>query len=274
LFRDLERQVSVTATTGWGPDRQEIEEIVKASLDSVCRVDPLARRELKKWLDYQMRIRGGSVEDAWRANGKDLSRVEDFLALTRIHKLYLRAEELTGDCPFWLEPEHPFRGRQVSASKWLVTFGGGGKAIVVQTKERNDLSFGGAARLLVGRTTQDGHAVSVGLEFGASAAFPKNATGERSALVLGIDLVTPIVFRYTLTNTYLEAAGGYLARVNESDWGAIDHGVHVGVAFGGRALRQRFVFPGAAFGISYERTFGDDVTLIKVGGRVNFDLDR
>ena len=57
--------------------------------------------------------------------------------------------------------------------------------------------------------------------------------------------------------------------------GALDHGVHFGIAFGARALRTRFVFPGAAFGLSWERLFldGDDVTMMKVGVRAALDLD-
>jgi hypothetical protein len=99
--------------------------------------------------------------------------------------------------------------------------------------------------------------------------------GERTALELGIDLVTPLVYRRTLTNTYLELEAGWLGHATEDDWGAFDHGVHVGAAFGGRALRTRFLFPGAAFGVSWERTFldGPDVTSVKVGLRVAFDLD-
>jgi hypothetical protein len=44
LFRDLERQVTVSATTGWGIDRIELEGMLETTLESVCRVDPLARR--------------------------------------------------------------------------------------------------------------------------------------------------------------------------------------------------------------------------------------
>jgi len=47
------------------------------------------------------------------------------------------------------------------------------------------------------------------------------------------------------------------------------------VSFGGRALRTRFLFPGAAFELAWERLFvaGDDATSIKLGFRAAFDLD-
>jgi hypothetical protein len=275
LFRDLERQVTVAATTGWGADKLEIEGMIESTLDSVCRVDPLARRSLAAWLDAEIARLGGPVEKAWRERGKDLSRVEDLLVLTRVKLLLARAEELAPDCPFWLEPEEPFRGRQVSEDRFVLTFGGGGKGTVVRQGDRVDLNAGGAGRLLLGRAFPGGHAVFVGAELGASASFPKDETGERGALVIGADLVAPVVYRRTLTNAYFELETGWLGRSTEDDFRSIEHGVHVGFAVGARALRTRIVFPGAAFGMSWERTFqaGEDVTLLKVGARVTFDLD-
>ena len=103
----------------------------------------------------------------------------------------------------------------------------------------------------------------------------KDAMGERSSVEIGADLVVPIVFRRTLLNAYWEVEAGWLGHSTEKDWGAIDHGVHVGFAVGGRALRQRFLFPGAALGLSWERLFiaGDDLITIKLGARVAFDWD-
>ena len=215
------------------------------------------------------------MEEAWRARGKDLGAVEDLLVLTRVQKLLARAEELSLDCPFWVEPEHPFRGRQISERRWLLSFGGGGKGTVALQSGELDLKFGGAGRLLLGHTFTDTHALFVGVEAGASAAFPKNAMGERTALELGADVVAPLVYRRTLLNAYVEAEAGWLGRATERDWTDFDHGVHVGFAIGGRALRTRWLFPGAAFGVSWERTFldGDDATTIKIGARVAFDLE-
>ena len=275
LFRDLERHVTVAATTGWGSDKLEIEGMLESTLDSVCRVDPLARRSLAGWLQSEISRLGGPVEKAWRERGKDLSNVEDLLVLTRVKLLLARAEEVAGDCPFWIEPTYPFRGRQVSEERFVLAFGGGGKGTIVRQGDRVDLNAGGAGRLLFGRSFSDGHALFLGAELGASASFPKSETGERGALVIGADVVAPVVYRRTLTNSYFELEAGWLGRSSEEDFSAFDHGIHIGAAFGARALRTRIVFPGAAFGISWERTFqaGDDVTLLKLGARVAFDLD-
>ncbi|MCW5807918.1 MAG: hypothetical protein KIT31_36535 [Deltaproteobacteria bacterium] len=274
LFRDLERQVTVAAATGWGADRLEIDAQLEAALDSTCRVDPLARRLLRRWLDDRIALAGGPVEQAYRARGKNLDRVEGLLVLTRVRMLLDRAEEHALDCPFWLEPEHDFRGRQVSQHRFILTFGGGGKAIAVAQGDQTNLSFGGAGRLLVGRMFRDGDGLFTGVELGGNAVFARaGADGERS-LELGADLVVPLVYRRAMTNTYVELAAGYLGHTSEANFGAFDHGIHLGLGVGARALRTRFLFPGAAFGISWERTFvaGDDLTSIKVGFRVAFDL--
>jgi hypothetical protein len=275
LFRDLERQVTVSAATGWGSDKVEVEALTKPAIDSACRVDLLDRAELAAWIAAEIRRLGGPVEKAWRERDKDLGAVGDLVVLTRMQKLLARAEELSLDCPFWLEPEHPFRGRQITEHAWLLSFGGGGKGTVSIQGGDYDLKFGGAGRILFGRAFGGGHALFAGFEAGASAAFPKNDQGERTALELGVDVVFPLVYRRTLTNAYFEVEAGWLGRATERDWGDYDNGVHVGIAIGGRALRTRFLFPGAALGLSWERTFldGDDATTLKLGARVAFDLE-
>ena len=157
----------------------------------------------------------------------------------------------------------------------MLAFGGGGKVIGVRRGDRSDLNVGGAGRLLFGRALAKGATILVGLEVGGSAAFPKDETGERTSLLFGADLVAPVVYREMFTNSYLELEAGWLGRTNERDWAAFEHGVHLGIAYGLRALRTRFVFPGIAFSASWERTFEDldDVTLFKIGARVAFDLD-
>lgn len=275
LFRDLERQVTVAATTGWGVDRLEIEAMLDPALDSVCRVDVMSRRSLRDWLDSEIARLGGPIEEAWRARGKDLSEVSDLLVMHRVRMLLARAEELSLDCPFWLEPEMPFRGRQIAENRWQIIVAGGGKASAFREGTESDVSAGGAGRLLFGRTFYGGDGIYIGAELGAGAQFKKDETGARTALQLGADFVTPLVYRYMITNAYVEFEGGWLAHATEQDWTAITHGIHFGFAVGARALRQRIVFPGAAIGISYERVFQPDadLTMIKVGARVTFELD-
>jgi hypothetical protein len=279
LYRDLERLVTLTEAAGWGIDRLELEAMLPEVLDSVCRVERAHRAALLGWIDVEIARAGGSVEDAWRARGKDLSRVGPLLTMTRVRMALdqgMTAAE--ADCPFWLEPEPAFTGRQISDGQWQLSVGGGGKGIGVRQGGRDDVNFGGAGRFLLGRVLDMRSALYTGFELGASASFPKDPTGERSSLLFGFDLVTPLVYRYTFVNTYLEAEAGWLGTATEDDLDDITHGVHLGGAIGGRASRARWFFPGAALGVSYERTFpGDDQgaarTTLKIGVRVVFDLD-
>lgn len=276
LYRDLERDVTIAAAAGWSIDRLELDDLLDEALDSVCRVDPLARRALGTWLDEQIRAHGGPVDAAWQQRGRRLSRVAELLVLHRIRLVLHHADAVAAvDCPFWVGVEEPFRGRQISDDRWHLTLGGGGKGMLVHQGDATDFSAGGAGRLLVGRSFGSRSALYVGLETGATAAFPKDELGNRGALKLGLDVVAPLVYRHTLTNAYVEGEVGWLGRTSEDDLERLDHGLHVGASIGGRALRTRFFFPGAALGVSWERTFidGADVTSLKLGARVAFDID-
>jgi hypothetical protein len=277
LYRDLERLVSVRAATGWQIDRIEIEGLLADSLMSTCQVQPAQRVLLRDWLDARITALGGPVERAYQAHGRDLDRVSELLALTRVRMALARTLDAAGaDCPFWLEPRPVFRGRQFSDDRWQISLGGGGTGMVASRGDDRDMQFGGAGRLLFGRNFGSHLALYTGVAVGGSASFPKNESGERSNLVLTIDTAVPAVVRYRMINTYVEAAAGYQARASEADWGDIEHGMQMGVAFGGRATRVRWFFPGAAIDLSYERTFPGDAPalhVVKMGFRAVADFD-
>jgi len=276
LYRDLEREVTVAAATGWSIDRLEVEEILPDALDSVCRVEPLARQLLHTWLDQQIVDGGGPIEAAWRARGRSLGKVGDLLILHRVRMVLAEADRVAAaDCPFWLEVEEPFRGRQISDGRWQLTASGGGKGILIHQGDRWDVSGGGAGRLLLGRNFGARSGLYAGVELGATASFPKDDQGNRGELVIGVDVVAPVVYRHTLTNVYLEGELGWLGKTREGELDRLDQGLHVGASIGGRGLRTRFFFPGAALGLSWERAFvdGADLTTVKIGARVGFDID-
>jgi hypothetical protein len=244
---------------------------------SVCAVPPAARTAVAEWLDARIAAAGGPVEEAYRKRGRNVSAIKELLRLTRIRMaLALATERAAADCPFWVEPSERFAGRQISDDRWHLSFGGGGKGILVSQDGAQDLHFGGAGRLLLGRSIGR-VGIYGGFEGGASASFPRDSMGERGELIFGLDLVAPVVVRYTLVNSYWELEAGPLGSINETDRELIP-GMHVGAALGGRATRKRWFFPGAVFGVSYERTFPDDtqgepVQSVKVGFRVAIDFD-
>lgn len=278
LYRDLDRIVGVAETTGWYIDRVELNSIQVDTLLSVCAADPASREALLAWLDARIARMGGPIKEAYRERGKKISAIKELLHQHRIRMALARGMKTADeDCPFWIEPSASFRGRQISDDRWHLSLGGGGKGILVSQSGEADVHFGGAGRLLFGRSFGDRISLYLGAEAGGNAQFPKDDMGERSNVVFGLDLVAPVVMRYTLVNGYWELEAGPLATINEVDRELIP-GLHVGVSVGGRATKTRWFFPGAAFGVSYERTFpgemqGDPVTTIKVGFRVAFDVD-
>jgi hypothetical protein len=269
LFRDLRRIVAVKEATGWQVDRLETDALLGDTLQSVCRTDPETRTTLVAWIDEELVRRGGSARSVFLASGEVRG---DLLQLERVRGLLLAAmDSAAKDCPFWLRAERPFRGRQLLDHRFVLVLEGGGKVIGLRDGGRNDLAGGGSGRVLLGRGLGPALLLAIGGELGGSASFPRDEAGERGDLTLGVDLVVPLVVRRYWVNSYLELDAGPLWRFVEDRDTAI--GMHLGVAFGVRALRNRWFTPGAALALSYERTFADDtVHLVKIGLRVTFDV--
>ena len=278
LYRDLQRLVSVADETGWDIDRFEVEELLPDALMSVCHVPLEDRRDLGAWLDLRIQEHGGSVEALYQQRERDLGNVSELLELTRIRMvLHSSTVAASTDCPFWVEPDPEFVGRQTSDDQWLLSGAGGGKMSFVSQGGRQDVNFGGAGRLLIGRSFGSRWTVLLGAELGASLSFPRSGQGDRNSLILGFDGVAPVVLRYRFVNTYVEAELGYLARFTETDFD-VQNGLHTGLAFGAKAPRQLFFFPGLAFAVNYERTFptsaqGPALDSLKFGFRVTIDLN-
>ena len=273
LHRDLERLVEIAGTEGWSIDRTEIEEALPSALLSVCRTTSDTQDALLRWLDARIAAEGGPVEQAYRDRGRSLRAVEDLLSLTRIRMLLSSSmERKEADCPFWLEPRQRFVGRQILDDRWFLSVGGGGKGLLVRQSGENDLNFGGAGRFLVGRAFGRHATLLTGLQSGGSAAFPVEEDGTRGNLAVTVDAIVPLVYRHRLVNSYWEIEGGYLAHLTEGSQD-LAHGLHIGMALGGTTSRRRWFFPGAAFGIGYDRIAEDKVRhVISLGFRVAIDI--
>lgn len=272
LYRDLQRMVGLNSLAGWEIDRLEYSEVMAAALMSVCRAPVATRQALLGWLDARIAALGGPVAEAYEKRGRKLGAVARLLEVSRVRGL-LKATMAAAseDCPFWVRPKQSFRGYQLTDNRWLLSLGGGGKGIGVLRNGKPKLSGGGAGRILLGRAFGPHWTVLAGAEAGGSGELPQE---QNEPVVLSADFVFPLVLRYRFVNAYTELEGGYLYRLTEGTEGSAP-GAHVGISFGGRALRRRWFFPGAVFGIAVERTFpktGDGITMIKVGFRAVLDL--
>lgn len=273
LHRDLERLVEVAQREGWDIDRMEVRGMLAPALLSLCQTRPEARLALSEWIDARIVSMGGPVEEAYARHGNDLDAVDALLSLSRIRMLLrssMKAAE--EDCPFWLHPKSEFKGEQLLDDRFILSLGGGGKGVLARQSARNELNFGGAGRILIGRGFGRHATIFTGLELGGSASFPENDLGQRTGPVIAIDLVTPLVYRHRLVNTYLEVEAGYVAHLTR---GEIDpaHGFHVGIAIGASRSRLRWLFPGLAFGVGYNRIAEDQILhVVNFGFRLTFDL--
>jgi hypothetical protein len=273
LHRDLERLVELSDTEGWSIDRVELDEALPSALMSVCRTTEPTRTALLAWLDTRIAKLGGPVREAYEARGRKLDAVEDLLSITRIRMLLaMSIERSAADCPFWIHARPNFNGRQILDDRFLLSAGGGGKGIMIRQLGDTDLNFGGAGRVLVGRGIGQHATLLAGVEIGGSAAFPQDEEGERGPLAIAVDVVTPLVYRHRLVNSYWEVEAGYVAHLTEGEDDPA-HGLHLGMAFGGTAARRRWVFPGVAFGVGYERINEDKILhVVKIGFRVALDF--
>jgi len=277
LYRDLQRLVTVAEAAEWTIDRHETRGLLDDALMSVCQVPNAARQELASWLDERIRVAGGPVEDAYRRHGRKLDAVDALLELTRVQMVLRAADEAsTSDCPFWLAPRDSFAGRQIADDRWQLSFGGGGRGNLIVQGDQHDVSFGGSGRLLLGRAVGERWTFYGGVEMGGQASFPKDADGNRGNVVLDLELAIPVVARYRLINSYVEAETGYLMTFAERDL-ASAAGFRIGLAVGARALLTRWFFPGAAFHLAYDH-LTDSVEIpaqdiVRVGVQVAFDLN-
>ena len=270
IYRDLERLVHLEGADGWGMDTFEYESIMPKAMDSLCRVEPSKLTELKAWTEVRIDALGGRAEAQYK-NGVAIKELKKVLVVERISAVLEKGTLLHDDCPFWLETETNFAGRQILDDRTVFTTGGGGKLVVSDETTLSELSGGGAGRFLLGRALGTHWMWQLGLEWGASAEFAENRIGERTQLNWATDVVLPLVIRYRFVNTFLESEAGYLLRIDDD--GNTGQGVHVGVALGGTASRRRFLLPGGALALSYEKIFGDiDLHIVKFGFRIVFDI--
>lgn len=116
-----------------------------------------------------------------------------------------------------------------------------------------------------------------GVGFGGGATVPKNEDGERENVIIGFDLVFPLIIEVRRDLYFAEVELGYLKHILEKDLKSTP-GLRLGLTIGSRLLRKRWGFPAAAFSVLYDYLpksdlFKTAVHTIKFGGRVSFDLE-
>ncbi len=212
LYQDARQIVETEERLGWQVDRLTIEEITPAMLMSLCRVEEEQRLGLLDWLDQRIETEGGPAEEAWLASGKNLSAISELLTLERIRAALEHADDVAAaDCPFYIEPDPDFRGRQVETGRFLLigeSFGG--LALLIRQDGSIGLGGGGSLRLLAAYGFDANVTAGVGLEGGGTGAIDAaaDASGDQQINVRPMGGV-PFLLRFK-DNTMmydLEVAG-------------------------------------------------------------------
>ncbi len=195
LYQDLRKVVDVSERDGWTVDRVRIQANAEPALRSVCQVTPETRHALDAWLGARIAAEGGPAADAYRANGGDLSAVEDTLSLERTRALLRYAERRAAqDCPFWLTPDPGFVGVQADVAHWIVL--GETQGFATLELPGNVPALGGGGRLFLGHGIGSQLTLAGGGDVAASGTFlPSQAGGQ--AVDVYVTVAAPVMLRVT-----------------------------------------------------------------------------
>src|SRR4051812_13650004 len=110
-----------------------------------------------------------------------MDAIKDVLLYDRTRQLLGAADAAAraGKCPFWIEEEPRFVGRQNTDRKFLLDFETGGRFYSQWEGKKPGLGGGGAVRMMVGYGFGDKVTVVTGGEFGGAARFTDVRWGQR-----------------------------------------------------------------------------------------------
>lgn len=249
LYLDLERIVAAQEAGEWFYDAAALREIEQPLLESVCRATTEARSETRERL---VRERGAAGDPrrlmaarGWSSEAKDaLSAERRLLALD--HALAIAA---VPGCPFWVAPEHDFRGRQTDFRKWTLSLETGGGPQLRLTKGTLTFGGGGNGRLMVGYGFANRLSLLAGAEFGGNAMVRPGT--QASQFVINYLPAVPVVLRLHQPTFHVELETAPVALFQADDtrfsWGG-----RLGAGIGFITLRQRGFLPWAGIAGSYE----------------------
>src|ERR1700712_793154 len=170
LYLDLRKVIETQEDGGWVHDPTRLRAGLEPALASTCQVAPGARRALAAWLDAQLLLLP-SPEAELRARHA-LSAANEALHVRRTRALLQFAEQHAAECPFWIEPDPEFRGRQYDGRGFFVL--AETPAFVSLVLASGIPALGGGGRLLIGHGLGDRLSVALGAEVAASGTLVPN----------------------------------------------------------------------------------------------------
>ena len=195
LLADVERIVSVEQSLGWFVDRTAYEEVLPAMLQSVCRTSPAARIEARTELARRSRELGSArqlfVFAGRRLDGKTKEALFVERQLGALEHAMARAD---ADCPFFVQPEPDFIGRQTDRNRFTLSLETGGMIQIRRTEGDWTFGGGGTGRILPGYGFGGAITVLAGAEFGGGAMIRPGAVPTQ--LAINYFPAIPVVVRF------------------------------------------------------------------------------
>jgi hypothetical protein len=252
LISDLARIVDTQETVGWFLDSEALESIRETVMESICRTSPEARGYALAELERR-KARFGDARALYERSGRVMTRdVKNALSLERQHRALEMGLERAHDCPFWVEADGYFQGRQTDRNRFTLSVETGGNAQIRQTEGTWTLGGGGLGRLLPGYGFGGDYSLLIGVEFGGGAMLRPRTTP--TEFVINYFPALPVVFRIHDVAWHYDIEAGPVA-LFQADDGSFSFGVRGGFATGVAALRTRGVIPWGGAALAYEHYF-------------------
>lgn len=273
LLEDLERIIAAESSS-WFLDAQKHTEILPDVLDSVCRVGPETRQAALGVLEQRLR-RAGTPEILYERDGERSSAVDRALEVQRqLDALTVASERAALDCPFWVEVDPEFSGRQTNRDKLTLNLETGGILQLRQTEGRWTYGGGGYGRFLLGQGFGGHLTLLGGAELGGGAML---RPGTRpTEFLVNFFPALPVVFRVREVSWHYEIEAAAVGLFQAEDI-SLSYGARIGAGIGLSALRVRNLIPWAGLAIAYEQYFPsggrERAHFIRGGLRVGFPWD-
>ncbi len=246
LREDLSRIVESQESGGWRIDRYEIEEMMPATLLSVCQVDPAIRVQMLKDLDAQILAAGGPFATAWAKN-PNLSAHKRLLTLTRTRLLLAEAHARAPvECPVHLPVDPAFAGVQTDFRRVSLNLETGGVLQIRRMAGHWTYGGGGVGRALLsygtGRVT-----FAAGAEFSGGPMLRPGTTD----FVINYFPALPVMLRVWDHTWHWDFELAPVALFQADDF-RLSFGMRIGGAVGVMARRSRGVLPWAGLQMGFE----------------------
>jgi hypothetical protein len=237
LRADIERIVDAQESAGWFVDADAVLEMRTPLLESVCRTPISVRHETLAALEAESR-EAGNARSLYEAEGRELTAVVERAILAE-RLLFAHRTAMTWaerECPFWVEPDPEFAGRQTDRDRFTLSLESGGNAQIRRTEGALTIGAGGVGRLLVGRGFGGSVSLLAGLEFGGGAMLKPRV--EQTEFVVNYFPAVPIILRVHDVAWHYDFELAPIA-LFQADNTAVSYGGRLGFGMGFATLRTR-----------------------------------